>query len=79
MVVVYFKIQSPKNIDFSWWCSHVMDYNAIRLHISLNGSTPDEAYSSGLVLPKNLYQPQFKKARTIRITENKKNTCGSCT
>jgi hypothetical protein len=56
----------------------IEDYNAIRPHISLNGSTPDEAFSSSLVLPKNLYQSQFKKARTIRITENKKNTCGSC-
>ncbi|MEY5133140.1 MAG: hypothetical protein RLZZ198_1144 [Bacteroidota bacterium] len=54
------------------------DFNAFRPHCSLNGSTPDEAYSIGKIMPKNQFQTQFIQARTNRINENKNNACLKC-
>jgi hypothetical protein len=56
----------------------VYDFNSIRPHCSLNGSTPDEAYFSGKLMPKNSFQLQIVKAKTNRINENKKNACVKC-
>jgi transposase InsO family protein len=53
----------------------VHDFNTIRPHGSLNGSTHDEVYSTGQVMPKNSFQTQFQQAKTIRIAENMKNAC----
>lgn len=56
----------------------VNDFNSIRPHGSLNGSTPDEAYFNGKVMPKNAYESQLKLARQNRVKQNLANTCAKC-
>lgn len=54
------------------------DFNTIRPHGSLNGATPDEAYATGKLMPKNQFSSQTKRAKEIRILENKNNLCIKC-
>ncbi len=54
------------------------DFNAIRPHCSLQGSTPDEAYFTGQIIPKNQFHSQFIQAKARRIEQNKKNACAKC-
>jgi putative transposase len=71
------KINSLSNLrDAMTFVEH--DFNTIRPHGSLNGSTPNDAYFSGELMQKNTFQTQFIDARSIRISENKKNICMKC-
>ena len=49
-----------------------------RHHSYLNGSTPDEAYFKGEILPKSAYRLNYIEAKENRIATNKKNVCDPC-
>ena len=56
----------------------VKDFNTIRPHGSLNGSTPDEAYFNGTIMPKTTYEAQIQQAKALRIEANKRSACKKC-
>jgi len=56
----------------------VHDFNSIRPHCSLNGSTPDEVYFNGKLMSKNQFSTQYLKAKTQRLLDNKQNACVKC-
>lgn len=55
----------------------VKDYNEIRPHCSLNGLTPDEAYTNQPI-PTELYAKQKEVSRLARLAANRAKTCGNC-
>jgi len=52
---------------------YIPNYNA-RYHVSLDGLSPDEAYS-GIALDKDKIKDQLSKAKQLRLLENRKNLC----
>ena len=55
----------------------IEDYNTIRSHSKLKGSTPDQVWNGNLV-PTDLRTKILKQARIDRLEYNRKNRCEKC-
>jgi len=54
---------------------YIPNYND-RYHVSLDGLSPNEAYS-GVILDKSKIKDQLSKARELRLLENRRNLCST--
>lgn len=72
MMNITSEIQLHKALEFS-----VMDYNQVRPHVTLTGSTPLESFTDN-PWDRTTLRVLMSDARQERVAENRRNTCKGC-